>query len=42
MADRQVVIVDRLPHPLGQPLFAGVDAADAALQLGELLHHLGD
>ena len=40
-ADRQVVEVDRLPHLLGQPVLARVDAAHRALQLGELAHHVG-
>ncbi len=39
-ADRQVLVVDRLPHRLGQPLFAGVDAAHRALELGELEDHV--
>ena len=40
-ADRQVVVVDRLPDLLGLPFLARVDAAHRALQLGELAHHVG-
>jgi len=40
--DRQIVVVDRLPHALGKSFFTGVDAADLPLQVGELLHHLRD
>ena len=40
-ADRQVVVVDRLPHLLRLPFLAGVDAAHRPLQLGELEHHVG-
>ena len=40
-ANRQVVVVDRLPHRLGLPFLARVDAAHRALQLGELEHHVG-
>ena len=36
------MIVDRLPHFVGIALFARVNAADLSLQIGELLHHLGD
>ncbi len=39
---RQIVIVDRLPHAVGLSFLARVDAADLSLQIGELLHHLGD
>ena len=39
-ADRQVLVVDRLPHLLGLPFFARVDAAHRALQLGELEDHV--
>ena len=38
---RQVVVVDRLPHRLGQAFLARVDAAHRALQLGELAHQVG-
>ena len=40
-ADRQVVVVDRLPDFLGPAVLARVDAAHRALQLGELAHHVG-
>ena len=40
-ADRQVVVVDRLPDLLRLPFLAGVDAAHRALQLGELEDHVG-
>ena len=40
--DRQVVIVDRLPNIGRITFFAGVDAADLSLQIGEFLHHLRD
>ena len=40
-ADRQVVVVDRLPHLLGLPFLARVDAAHRPLQLGELADHVG-
>ena len=38
---RQVVVVDGLPHGLGQAFLAGVDAAHGALQFGELAHQIG-
>ena len=41
-ADGQVVVVDRLPHQRRLAVFAGVDAPDDPLQLGELAHHVGD
>ena len=40
-ADRQVVVVDRLPHRLGLAVLARVDAAHRALQLGHLADHVG-
>ena len=40
-ANRQVLVVDRLPDLLRQPFLARVDAAHRALQLGELEHHVG-
>ena len=40
-ADRQVLVVDRLPDLLRLPFLAGVDAAHRPLQLGELEHHVG-
>ena len=40
-AVRLVVVVDRLPDRFRLALRARVEAADHALQLGELLHHLG-
>ena len=36
------MIVNRVPHGFGLAFLASVDAADAPLQLGELLDHLGD
>ena len=39
--DRQVVVVDRLPHRFRLAGLARVDAAHHALQLGELAHHVG-
>ena len=40
-ADRQVVVVDRLPHGFRLAGLARVDAAHRALELGELAHHVG-
>ena len=40
-ADRQVVVIDRLPDGFRLPFFAGVDAAHRPLQLGELEDHVG-
>ena len=40
-ADRLVVIVDRLPDGFGLALRARIEAADDALQFGELLDQLG-
>ena len=37
----QVVVVNRLPHALGLPLLARVDAAHHSLQLRQFRHHLG-
>ena len=40
-ANRQVVVVDRLPDLFGQAFFARVNPAHGALQLSELAHHVG-
>ena len=40
-ADRQVVVIDRLPDRFRLPFLAGVDAAHRPLQLGELEDHVG-